>query len=138
MLATMVELTHERDVDTLRDISLLLDRQNQRLIAKNLQLSAELARLRGVTDPEQLDLVLRQQLEQARRQVFARDAPPAVAARVRSVQDMVREPSPGCRAWRFATNSRPMSAPAPRVAATYFQFAKLTLTMMETHNAELD
>ncbi len=45
MLATMVELTHERDVDTLRHISPLLDRQNQRLIAKNLQLSAELVRL---------------------------------------------------------------------------------------------
>src|SRR5215212_4623313 len=78
MLAEMVELTHERDVDTLRQISLLLDRENQRLIAKNLQLSAELARLRGVTDPEQLELVLRQQLEQARTQVFAREASPAV------------------------------------------------------------
>ena len=78
MLAEMVELNDERDVDTLRQISLLLDRENQRLIAKNLQLSAELARLRGVTDPEQLELVLRQQLEQARPQVFAREAPPAV------------------------------------------------------------
>src|SRR4051794_29997491 len=75
----MVELTHERDVDTLRQISLLLDRENQRLIAKNLQLTAELARLRGVTDPEQLELVLRQQLEQARAQVFAREAPSPAA-----------------------------------------------------------
>lgn len=72
MRVAMVELTHERDVDTLRQISLLLDRENQRLIAKNLQLTAELARLRGITDPEQLELVLRQQLEQARAQVFAR------------------------------------------------------------------
>lgn len=76
----MVELTHERDVDTLRQISLLLDRENQRLIAKNLQLTAELARLRGVTDPEQLELVLRQQLEQARAQVFAREPHPPVEA----------------------------------------------------------
>ena len=48
MLSCMVKLTDERDVDTLRQISLLLDRENQRLITKNLQLTAELARLRGV------------------------------------------------------------------------------------------
>jgi len=78
----MVELTQERDVDTLRQISLLLDRENQRLITKNLQLTAELARLRGVTDPEQLELAVRQSLEQARAQVFARPAaPPARAPR---------------------------------------------------------
>ena len=81
MCSCMVELTHERDVDTLRQISLLLDRENQRLIAKNLQLTAELARLRGVTDPEQLELVLRQQLEQARAAVLAREAPAAGATR---------------------------------------------------------
>lgn len=34
-------LAEERDVDTLRQISLLLERENQRLIAKNLQLTAE-------------------------------------------------------------------------------------------------
>lgn len=121
MLARMVELTHERDVDALRQISRLLDREHPRLIARNLQLSAELARLRGVTDPEQSELVLRQQLEQARTQVFARDAPPALAPRVRSVQDLVREPSPRCRAWSLVRNSWPISAPAPRVAATYFR-----------------
>jgi len=70
----MVALTDERDLDTLRQISLLLDRENQRLIAKNLQLTAELARLRGVTDPEQLELAVRQQLHQARAHVFDRDA----------------------------------------------------------------
>jgi transposase len=75
----MVALTHERDVDTLRQISLLLDRENQRLIAKNLQLTAELARLRGVTDPAQLELAVRQQLEQTRAQVFDRDARPPSA-----------------------------------------------------------
>jgi hypothetical protein len=30
----MIDLTQERDLDTLRQVSLLLDRQNQRLIAK--------------------------------------------------------------------------------------------------------
>ena len=61
----MGELTDWRDVDALRQISLLLDREPQRLIAKNLQLSAQLARRRGVTDPQQSELVLRQQLERA-------------------------------------------------------------------------
>ena len=117
MLAEMVELTDERDVDTLRQISLLLDRENQRLIAKNLQLTAELARLRGVTDPEQLELVLRQQLEQARTQVFAREAHRPWSPRGPCVRGTVRARSPRCRAWRFATSSRPISAPAPRVAA---------------------
>ena len=36
MRACVVKLTDEHDVDTLRQISLLLDRENQRLIAKNL------------------------------------------------------------------------------------------------------
>jgi hypothetical protein len=40
----MVVLTHERDVDTLRQISLLLDRENQRLITKIDGLMTELGR----------------------------------------------------------------------------------------------
>jgi transposase len=82
----MVELTDERDPDTLRQISLLLDRENQRLIAKNLQLTAELARLRGVTDPEQLELAIRQQLEQARGQALSGHTHPAVAGVTRPVR----------------------------------------------------
>src|SRR5918993_1081634 len=38
----MIDLTQERDVETLRQISLLLERENQRLITKTLQLTAEL------------------------------------------------------------------------------------------------
>jgi hypothetical protein len=34
----VVKLSDEHDLETLRQISLLLDRENQRLIAKNLQL----------------------------------------------------------------------------------------------------
>ena len=37
----MVELTKEHDLETLRQISLLLDRENQRLITKTLELTAE-------------------------------------------------------------------------------------------------
>ena len=70
----MVELTKEHDLETLRQISLLLDRENQRLITKTLELTAEVARLRGVSDPTQLQLAVLQELEQRRAQVFHRDA----------------------------------------------------------------
>jgi hypothetical protein len=52
----VVELTKEQDLETLRQISLLLDRENQRLITKTLELTAELARLRGLPNAEQLQL----------------------------------------------------------------------------------
>lgn len=71
----MVDLTQERDVDTLRQVSLLLDRENQRLITKNLQLTAELARLLGHTDPEQLALAELQALAHRRREALAPVAP---------------------------------------------------------------
>jgi hypothetical protein len=66
----MIDLTPEPDVDTLRQVSLLLDREVQRLITKNLQLTTELARLRGVPDPEQLALAELRALEQRRAQVL--------------------------------------------------------------------
>ena len=67
----MIDLTQERDVDTLRQISLLLERENQRLITKTRQLTAELARLRGVADPEQLALAELRALEERRAQLLA-------------------------------------------------------------------
>src|SRR6266850_2532212 len=82
----MVQLKDERDLDTLRQISLLLDRENQRLIEKVRRLTMELARLRGVPNTEQLELALLQDLQQARAQVLRREArpmdatPPADAA----------------------------------------------------------
>ena len=50
----MVPLDDERDVDTLRQMSQLLSRENQRLVATNLELRAELARLRGEPEITQL------------------------------------------------------------------------------------
>jgi len=58
----MVQLSDECDLETLRQISLLLDRENQRLITKNLPLTAELARLRGMPNSEQLALAALQDL----------------------------------------------------------------------------
>ena len=70
-----MELTKEHDLETLRQISLLLDRENQRLITKTVELTAEVARLRGLSNPEQLQLAALQDLEQRRAQVLQRPAP---------------------------------------------------------------
>ena len=66
MRGIVVPLTDERDVETLRQISLLLERENQRLITKNLQLTAELARLRGLPEVAQLTFAVEQTLQQTR------------------------------------------------------------------------
>jgi transposase len=83
----MIDLTQERDLETLRQVSLLLDRENRRLITKTLQLTTELARLRGVVDPEQLALAELRALEQTRTQLLQPPAgDPSLAASRRSVQ----------------------------------------------------
>jgi transposase len=85
----MIDLTQERDVETLRQISLLLERANQRLITKTLELTAENARLRGLPDPEQLTLAELRALEQRRAQVLA------PAADTRATAKPSRPPRPG-------------------------------------------
>jgi transposase len=82
----MVELTKEHDLETLRQISLLLDRENQRLITKTLELTAEVARLRGVADPTQLQLAVLQELEQRRAQLFHRDTDASSSSSARPPQ----------------------------------------------------
>jgi transposase len=74
----MVELTKEQDLETLRQISLLLDREIHRLIAENRYLTTELARLRGLPNPEQLAFTATQSLEQTRAHIFAASAPAPV------------------------------------------------------------
>jgi transposase len=66
MRGSVVPLTEEHDVETLRQISLLLERENQRLITRNLQLTAELARLRGLPEAAQLTFAVEQTLQQTR------------------------------------------------------------------------
>jgi transposase len=86
----VVKLSDEHDLETLRQISLLLDRENHRLITKNLQLTAELARLRGIADVEQLTFTVQHDLQQARTQIFQRpggDATPSAPT--------PRRPQPG-------------------------------------------
>lgn len=88
----MVELTKEHDLETLRQISLLLDRENQRLITKTLELTAEVARLRGVADPQQLQLAVLAELEQRRAQLFHRQPAPVSST---AVTPSTRPPQPG-------------------------------------------
>ena len=76
----MVQLSNERDLDTLRQISLLLERENQRLIEKVRQLTVELARLRGVPNTEQLELALLQELQDVRAQVLRTGEPSTEAS----------------------------------------------------------
>jgi transposase len=89
----VVKLADEHDVETLRQVSLLLDRENQRLITKNLQLTAELARLRGVPDVEQLAFTVERELQQARTAIFQRaDAAPPPTPRRQQPGHGPREP----------------------------------------------
>jgi transposase len=89
MRGIVVPLTEERDVETLRQISLLLERENQRLITKNLQLTAELARLRGLPEVAQLTFAVEQTLQQTRAAIL--DGAAAAA----TVPATPRPPRPG-------------------------------------------
>ena len=56
---------------TLQQSSILLHREHQRLITKTLQLSAELARVRGLPHPAQRALAELRALEQRRAELLA-------------------------------------------------------------------
>jgi hypothetical protein len=62
----MIDLTEERDVDALWQVSLLLNREVQRLITKDLQLTSGILAITGVRDPEQLALWELRTLERRR------------------------------------------------------------------------
>ena len=118
----MVELSKEQDLETLRQISVLLDRENQRLITKTLELTAEVARLQGVPNPEQLQLAVLQDLQQRRAQLLQRPTPPTADApaprnALRS-RGTVHVGNRRSRSSRFGTNSRPRIDSAPRVAVS--------------------
>jgi len=98
MRGIVVPLTDERDVETLRQISLLLERENQRLITKNLQLTAELARLRGLPEVAQLTFAVEQTLQQTRAAILDGAA------------------NRRCRSSRFGTSCWPIGVRVRRVA----------------------
>jgi transposase len=66
-------LRDERDLETLRQIALLYDSENQRLIDKVTKLTVENARLRGFDGTEQLELEIRRNLEKKREEIFRVD-----------------------------------------------------------------
>ena len=72
----MVPLDDERDIETLRQISHLLTRENQRLLTANLELRAELARLRGEPEVAQLAFTVAH-TEPSRLSAESAPAPPA-------------------------------------------------------------
>ena len=66
----MLELRAEKDLETLRQAALILERENERLIEKNLELQRRLMRLQNAT-PEQMQRYITQ-LEQQLRQAVQR------------------------------------------------------------------
>ena len=68
----MVHLDKENDIEILRQTALMLERENQRLVAKIVELTRELSALKG-KDPTQLRLQierLKQQLAERNRRIF--------------------------------------------------------------------
>lgn len=71
----MVRLQDERDLETLRQISILLDNENKRLIEKTRTLTLELARRMGLDEKQcaQLELSILEDLRKRREHVFRVD-----------------------------------------------------------------
>ena len=59
----MVRIKDERNIEALRQLALLQDNENKRLIDKVTKLTIENARLRGLDDTGQLELEIRRELE---------------------------------------------------------------------------
>ena len=72
----MVDLTREKDAETLRTAALLLERENRRLLEKNLALQARLAELEGKVpaDLQQRLAMLEEQLAQRNHMLFGKSS----------------------------------------------------------------
>ena len=67
----MVRIENESNIEILRQISLLLDKENQKLLERVRKLTLENAKLRGWEgNTQQLDLALARELEELRKHVF--------------------------------------------------------------------
>ena len=69
----MVRIKNEHDLETLRQIALLVDSENQRLVDENVRLRVELARVHGVTETKQLELSVLKQLQEKRESIYRID-----------------------------------------------------------------
>ncbi len=115
----MVPLSDVRDVETLRQIGQILERENQRLITKNLELRAELARLRGESVSEQLAFTLEAHLAATRAALTdAAETPAPSTSRAAGTAPVRSRPCPSSRS---RTPCRRISARVPRVAGRWFE-----------------
>jgi hypothetical protein len=108
----VVPLPEERDVETLRQIGLLLERENHRLLAANVELRAELARLRGEPAVEQLAFTV----EAPPPAPSATAAPPPARSRAPGT-GTARASNLRCRSSRRSTRCPSTGATARRAAA---------------------
>jgi transposase len=69
----VVRIKDEHDLETLRQIALLQDNENKRLVERVTQLTVENLRLRGFEETEQLELEIRRNLEAAREEILRID-----------------------------------------------------------------
>jgi transposase len=69
----VVRIKNEHDLETLRQIALLQDSENKRLIDRVTKLTVENLRLRGFEDTAQLELEIRRNLESAREEILRID-----------------------------------------------------------------
>ena len=69
----MVRIRNEHDLETLRQIALLVDSENHRLVDENVRLRVAVARLQGVTETKQLELSVLEQLQKKRESIFRID-----------------------------------------------------------------
>lgn len=69
----MIRIKNEHDLETLRQIALLQDSENRRLVDRVTKLTVENLRLRGFEDTEQLELEIRRNLESAREEILRID-----------------------------------------------------------------
>ena len=69
----MVRIKDENNIEALRQLALLQDNENKRLIDKVTKLTIENARLRGLDDTGQLELEIRKELEKLRENILRVD-----------------------------------------------------------------
>ena len=103
----MVRLREERDIETIRQVGILLDNENKRLIERNRKLTLELARALGLDEKrrEQMELSLLQELDKTRETIFRQVAgsgggPTGLARWLAMRMSITTAPIATARTWR--------------------------------------
>ena len=94
----MVRIENESNIEVLRQISLLLDKENHKLLERVRKLTVENAKLQGWEgNTEQLDLALTRELEELRKRVFDSTDKPRDQENKRSSEKPKRGHGPRCQ-----------------------------------------